>query len=530
MEIGPNQVYVIPPDAILTIQGGTLHLARPAPPAARRTSINAFLISLAEDQGENAVGIILSGLRQRRRARRRGDQGAWRADPEPGRVRSPRQERHAAECGRPAAWSTMCWRSRTMPAALLEYRHHRTICDAAKGPDGIRQDLPEPPGDDLRGAARQARPRLQPVQDRHAAAPHPAPDARAPDRRGRAYIEQLRTLPHEAELLFRELLISVTRFFRDPEAFAALEAQGHPGAADGHAQHRADPGLGGRLRHRRGGLLARHPAPGGLARSGARRPVQIFATDIDDRAIEVARAGLYPGSDRRRHLRRAAGAVLHQGGRQLPGREEPARDVPVLDAQPGQGPAVLAARPGLLPQPADLLRSRSCSSGCSPPSTTPCGRAGTCSWGRRRASPAQSRLFAPLDKRQRLYVRRDTAGAAAGLPALARALAPACRQRSGRVPADDQIGRQAARAMARYAPAFVVVDRQHDVLRFSGQVAKYLEPADRRRQPEPAQPAAPGPAGSGARGAQAGCRDRRRGCCTTTVSIAARRGATRPST
>ena len=33
--IGPNQIHVIPPDAILTIQGGRLHLARPAPPAAR---------------------------------------------------------------------------------------------------------------------------------------------------------------------------------------------------------------------------------------------------------------------------------------------------------------------------------------------------------------------------------------------------------------------------------------------------------------------------------------------------------------
>ena len=43
MEIGPNQVYVIPPDAILTIRGGTLRLARPAPPAARRISINTFL-------------------------------------------------------------------------------------------------------------------------------------------------------------------------------------------------------------------------------------------------------------------------------------------------------------------------------------------------------------------------------------------------------------------------------------------------------------------------------------------------------
>ena len=62
MLVGPDQVYVIPPDAILTIKGGRLHLSSPASPAARRVSVNTFLSSLAEDQGENAVGIILSGF------------------------------------------------------------------------------------------------------------------------------------------------------------------------------------------------------------------------------------------------------------------------------------------------------------------------------------------------------------------------------------------------------------------------------------------------------------------------------------
>ena len=60
--VEPNQVFVIPPDTILTIKEGRLRLSRPAPPAARRTSVNTFLSSLAEDQGENAVAIILSGF------------------------------------------------------------------------------------------------------------------------------------------------------------------------------------------------------------------------------------------------------------------------------------------------------------------------------------------------------------------------------------------------------------------------------------------------------------------------------------
>ena len=137
----------------------------------------------------------------------------------------------------------------------------------------------------------------------------------------------------------------------------------------------------------------------GLARSESRRPVQIFATDIDDRAIEAARAGLYPGAIAAGPLRRAAGAELRRGERQLPRRQGHPRDVPVLDARSGQGPAVLEARSGLLPQSADLLRAAIAAAGRSPPSTTPCGRAGICSWDPRRASP-----------RSRICSRRSTSG------------------------------------------------------------------------------------------------------------------------
>ena len=183
-----------------------------------------------------------------------------------------------------------------MPAALLEYRDHRTISDAAKGPDGIRQDLPDhlaticavlhgrlgrdfsqyKSGTLLRRIQR----RMHVLQTDEVA----------------AYIEQLRTLPHEAELLFRELLISVTRFFRDPEAFAALETKTIP-------ELLMEPASTEPIRVWVAGCATGEEAYSvaillkeGLARSGTHRPVQIFATDIDDRAIEVARAGLYPAA------------------------------------------------------------------------------------------------------------------------------------------------------------------------------------------------------------------------------------------
>ena len=61
MKVQPNCVYVIPPNKFLSISGGVLQLS--VPPAARRleTSIDFFLRSLAEDQKEDAIGIILSG-------------------------------------------------------------------------------------------------------------------------------------------------------------------------------------------------------------------------------------------------------------------------------------------------------------------------------------------------------------------------------------------------------------------------------------------------------------------------------------
>jgi two-component system CheB/CheR fusion protein len=56
-----NSLFVIPPNAVLTISEGVLLLLRPAPAREHRRSVDTFLASLAEDQGERAACIILSG-------------------------------------------------------------------------------------------------------------------------------------------------------------------------------------------------------------------------------------------------------------------------------------------------------------------------------------------------------------------------------------------------------------------------------------------------------------------------------------
>ncbi len=111
-----------------------------------------------------------------------------------------------------------------------------------------------------------------------------------------AYAVRLRTDPGEVNTLFRDLLIGVTNFFRDAQAFEALEklvmsrlfenkgAQDTirvwvPGCATGEEVYSL-------------AVILREQSE--QARSRAK--VQIFATDIDDAALAVARSGRYPDS------------------------------------------------------------------------------------------------------------------------------------------------------------------------------------------------------------------------------------------
>jgi two-component system CheB/CheR fusion protein len=62
MRVEPNRIHVIPPDATLTIEETRLVVVKPAPPRSSRRPIDSFFTSLAKDQGEHAVSIVLSGV------------------------------------------------------------------------------------------------------------------------------------------------------------------------------------------------------------------------------------------------------------------------------------------------------------------------------------------------------------------------------------------------------------------------------------------------------------------------------------
>ena len=362
-----------------------------------------------------------------------------------------------------------------MPTALLEYLHHRTSSDAATGPDGIRQDLPRhlPTicavlharlGHDF--SQYKTGTLMRRIQRRmHVLHVDGVP----------AYVELLRAQPHEAELLFHEILISVTRFFRNPAAFSALETQVFPGLLAN--PRNADPirvwvaGCATGEEAYSTAILLRES----LVRAESNRPVQIFATDIDELAIQTARAGLYPAaiaadlSPERleRHFvkeddhYRVAKAIREMC---LFSVHDIARDPPfskldlvscrnlLIYFTPELQHRVFATFHYALRPDGHLLLGTS------------------------ESVAGQSRLFAPVDKRQRLYLRRDTA---TSFPPVSVSRSPKHSMPARRAlrPADSDIDRGAARAIARYAPAYLVVDRHHEILRFSGQTGRYLEPA-----------------------------------------------------
>ena len=152
------------------------------------------------------------------------------------------------------------------------------------------------------------------------------------------YRDFLRDNPAETRPLLKDMLISVTNFFRDREAFEALERNRDPGPVRRQVHRRPGPRLGGRLRDGRGGLFDRDAAAEYANELAAPPGLQVFATDIDEDAIAFGTRRHLSGGDRDRRSAGAAAPFLHEGAGRLPRAEAAARDGDVRAAQRAQDP------------------------------------------------------------------------------------------------------------------------------------------------------------------------------------------------
>ena len=292
--IKPNTVYVIPPNKALEVLNGVLQLLEPSRPRGVSLPIDSFFRSLAQDQGPNAVAIILSGTGTD------GTLGLRAIKGETGMV-MVQDEESAKYDGMPRSaigtgLADFVLPVDKMPEQLIKYARHALLAPSPKIPGATEGELPDVlqkiyvllrsrTGHDFSLYKRNTI--LRRVERRMSV--HQIDDVSD-------YVRYLQESEHEANILFKELLIGVTSFFRDPEAFDVLKDgvlhQLLGGRPEGHTFRAWVPGCSsGEEAYSLAIIL--HESMERLKRHFS---VQIFGTDLDADAIDVARAGRYPAS------------------------------------------------------------------------------------------------------------------------------------------------------------------------------------------------------------------------------------------
>ncbi|WP_246685298.1 CheR family methyltransferase [Methylobacterium sp. WL103] len=479
--VAENHVYVLPADAVVGIRDGLLVLRHQSAEHRERHPVDIFLSALAADQGEYAGGAILSG----------GDSDGTlgiKAIKEHGGVtlaqiangdgpQHPSMPSSAIATG----YVDFGVPSHEMGAKLVAYRASLSMTDtilagneAGPSPDELRGEiyaiLRAQVGHDFGGYKtktflRRVQRRMQILQVEVVA----------------TYVERLRRDPVEVSALFRDLLINVTTFFRDAEAFAMLSERVIPKLFEGRGADQTVrvwvPGCAtGEEVFSLAILMIEH-----METLTAACRVQIFATDIDEHALGVARAGRYPeqlldgvSPERRRRffLQDGASFVLAKTVRDLCifSPHSVIRDPPFsrLDMVSCRNLLIyfgLSIQNQVLPTFHYALRP-----------------GGFLFLGMSENLSQFADLFAPIDKKHRIFrSRADNATE----PRVPLALSGLRAMSHGRDLRPRQGGNSSLalrhsvemQVLERFTPPHVAVNRQGDVVYYSNRTGKYLEAA-----------------------------------------------------
>ncbi len=291
MRAEPNHVYTIPPNTYPSIVHGVLRLAVPKVLHGPRLPVDHFFASLGEDQRERAIGIVLSGS---------GSDGALgvKSIAANGGIVLAQTPETAQFDGMPQSAIASGMVNHVLPVAkmpevLVGYARHPYVAKAA-APEALAPS----DGSELETMLGIIRARrgytfsgykqstlLRRIQRRMG--------LRSIEN-WQEYVAVLKKNPTEIDALYKDLLIGVTEFFRDPDAWALLEteviaplveskARGEPirvwvpGCATGEEAYAL-------------ALLFLEK----LKLSGKRCPVQVFATDANEDTLQIGRTGNYP--------------------------------------------------------------------------------------------------------------------------------------------------------------------------------------------------------------------------------------------
>lgn len=292
--VEPDHVYVIPPNKDLALVDGVLHALAPSGPRGRRQPITAFFRSLAKDQRDHSIGIVLSGA---------GSDGALG-------VRAIK-----AQGGLVLVQAPATAKFDSMPRSAIAAGQVDVVAPVAELPVRLLEVLrnrADTPSLETRGGEMAAIQLEKIVILLRAKSGHDFSlykrttlFRRIERRMGlqqltelATYVRYLRENPQELDLLFKELLIGVTNFFRDPAVWVQLRDEVWPELLAKRATTQT-------LRAWVAGCSTGEEAYS-LAmtfREAVERlrprtnfTLQIYATDIDREAIAQARQGSYPAS------------------------------------------------------------------------------------------------------------------------------------------------------------------------------------------------------------------------------------------
>ncbi len=287
--VRPNHVYVIPPNTSLTTSEGTLHLA--PRPAGHQMPIDVFFRSLADAEGSNAIGVILSGNASD------GTLGLEAIKGEGG-ITFSQDEKSAKYDGMPrSAIAAGCVDFVLPPPAiaseLVRLCRHPYVAQARHAEDAAPAEpdfkeifaiLRSATGVDF-SVYKYATIRRR-ILRRMALMRIESPEK---------YVQFIRENRAEVQALFQDILIGVTGFFREAGVFDLLAARVFPGLfrEPGNDPVRVwVPGCStGEEAYSVGMALLEYTRDHSI-----RADIQIFGTDLNEPALEKARTGIYPES------------------------------------------------------------------------------------------------------------------------------------------------------------------------------------------------------------------------------------------
>ncbi|MCX6556012.1 MAG: chemotaxis protein CheR, partial [Candidatus Aminicenantes bacterium] len=220
MVVQPNCAYIIPPNRDMAFLNGSLQLLEPSAPRGQRLPIDFFFRSLAQDQRERAIGIILSGT---------GSDGTLG-------LRAIKAEGGMVMVQNPASTEYDGMPRNAIGTGLVDYElppaemapHLIAYVAHAFGRSPLPAAAPTPK---IENALKKVFILLRAQTGHDFSQYKPSTINRRIERRMavhqistvEGYVKYLHQLPAEVEALFCDLLIGVTNFFRDPEAFKTLE-------------------------------------------------------------------------------------------------------------------------------------------------------------------------------------------------------------------------------------------------------------------------------------------------------------------